>query len=311
MNRIKILLFCLFSIVSVSFASIYNKDSITINADTPNISNQISKNSGSVAANVTTMSSKIPSIKVMNGVTFSSNTTNVSGTILNNENGILQIGDNVKFLYNTAFESGGAIYNLNLTTVTTIGNNVNFSSNTATNVGGAIYSIGNLEIGNNVIFYGNKFTSTTVDGIDIYGGEVLTGGAIFQNGGSTDIEKQKNLSIGENAQFINNSAYKGGAIYVILSSVTITSATFQNNSANYRGGAIYVFNSTFTIKNGASFSSNTAKNKGGAIYSFDSILNLNVEDGTEVKFKFEIASVYRGEKYNDTAITGIDTASTT
>lgn len=37
-----------------------------------------------------------------------------------------------------------------------------------------------------------------------------------------------------------------------------------------------------------------------------SSLNLTVADGKEAKFKFEIADVYRGEKYNDTAITGID-----
>jgi len=270
MNRIKILLFCLFSMISVSFASIYNEDSVTINT---NILNQISKNSGSVAANVTTASSKIPSITVSSGVSFSNNTTYVSGTILNSVNGILTIGNNVNFSSNTAFESGGAIYNLNLTTITVIGNNVNFSSNAATNAGGAVYSIGNLQIGKNVTFYGNKFTSTTVDDTDIYGAEVLTGGAIFQNGGSVELEKQKWLLIDENANFENNSAYKGGAIYVILSSVTISSnVTFGNNSANYRGGAVYVFNSTFTIQNGASFLSNTAKNKGGAIYAFDSVL---------------------------------------
>jgi len=276
MNRIKILLFCLFSMISVSFASIYNEDSVTINT---NILNQISKNSGSVAANVTTASSKIPSITVSSGVSFSNNTTYVSGTILNSVNGILTIGNNVNFSSNTAFESGGAIYNLNLTTITVIGNNVNFSSNAATNAGGAVYSIGNLQIGKNVTFYGNKFTSTTVDDTDIYGAEVLTGGAIFQNGGSVELEKQKWLLIDENANFENNSAYKGGAIYVILSSVTISSnVTFGNNSANYRGGAVYVFNSTFTIQNGASFLSNTAKNKGGAIYAFDSVLNLNAVD---------------------------------
>lgn len=37
-----------------------------------------------------------------------------------------------------------------------------------------------------------------------------------------------------------------------------------------------------------------------------SSLNLKVKNGEEAKFKFEIVSVYKGEKYEDTAITGIE-----
>ena len=288
MKRIKIFIYslivCLFSFVSVSFASIYNEDSIVI-TNTPNITtNQISTKSGSVVANVTTMSSKIPTIIVENGVVFSTNTTYGSGTILNSVNGILKVGDNVNFSFNAAFESGGAIYNLNLTSVTVIGNGVSFSTNTATNAGGAIYNKGNLKIGDNVNFYGNKFTNTTVNGIYVDGEEILLGGAIYHDGGSVEIAKQKWLSIGENASFLNNTAYKGGAIYAVLSSVTIGSnVDFENNSTNYRGGAVYVFRSTFTLEDGASFLSNSARDKGGAIYAFDSVLNLNAVD-KEIKF---------------------------
>ena len=282
MKRIKfllcLLLLFLSAVVSMIFASIYNEGDIIIYGSMP-VSNQTSEKSGSVVANITTMSHKIPSIIVSSNVKFSYNTTYVSGTILNSEDGILTIGANVKFSSNTAFESGGAIYNLNLTSVTIIGDNVDFSSNTATNAGGAIYSIGNLEIRDNVTFYGNKYTSASVKGMNIYGVEVLTGGAIYQNGGSIETERQKYLSIGKTAKFDSNAAYKGGAIYVILSSVTMnSSATFKNNSANYRGGAVYLFKSTFTVKDGVDFSSNSATNRGGAIYSFDSILNFNAKD---------------------------------
>ncbi|WP_413853050.1 autotransporter domain-containing protein [Candidatus Ruminimicrobium bovinum] len=299
MNKIKIFILLVFTVLCITvlpaFSSIRNKDNLIIDK---NVSNQTYSESGSVAANITTMSSKIPTITVTNKVTLSNNTTYVSGTILNSEDGILKIGQEIKFLSNTAFESGGAIYNLNLTSVTIIGQGSNFSSNTATNAGGAIYSIGNLQIGNNVEFYGNKYTSTTaiIDGKTIYGyGEnILTGGAIYQNGNSgNDDRKQKWILIGTDVEFSSNSAYKGGAMYVILSSVTVSSnVAFKNNSANRNGGAVYVFKTTFTIEDGANFSSNIATNKGGAIYAFDSILNLNA---ISKKIEFSGNSVTSGK----------------
>ena len=78
----------------------------------------------------------------------------------------------------------------------------------------------------------------------------------------------------ENNYFVQNgilsysSIYRGGALYVTSSTVSISDCRFQNNYAN-NGGAIYVALSHITI-NGSIFNYNRAHTYGGGIFSYSS-----------------------------------------
>ncbi len=61
-----------------------------------------------------------------------------------------------------------------------------------------------------------------------------------------------------NAEFVSNSATRGGAVYLSGASITIINSHFSNNAARTTGGAMYSENqSALTVLN-TTFSSNTA-----------------------------------------------------
>ena len=92
------------------------------------------------------------------------------------------------------------------------------------------------------------------------------------HGAAVVAELVTNLTI-SNGLFQNNTnlnGFKGGALAVVFSSLTVSRTTFESNSASY-GGGVYIRNSVANF-NGNSFISNSGRINGGAVF-VDSGLN--------------------------------------
>ena len=80
-----------------------------------------------------------------------------------------------------------------------------------------------------------------------------------------------NFTISGNVTFRNSIDLYGGAVYLHMSTLNITSGSnvaFINNTALVQGGAVYMSSSTFYISPNAKLTlvNNSAQDKGGAIY---------------------------------------------
>lgn len=161
--------------------------------------------------------------------------------------------DNVNFSDNSSVTRGGAIYNGD--TNITINGKGEFSGNTS-KTGGAVY---NLDTTGNTKFTtgtDSTFTSNSATG---------NGGAIANFDGV--------VNVGQNNEFSNNTAQKGGAIYNSnwqKTAVTNISGgtTFSNNEATDKGGAIYNSGSVKmdTTAGDITFTNNSSANGGSDAY---------------------------------------------
>lgn len=204
---------------------------------------------------------------------------------------------------------GGAIYNY-ATAETTIKSGTVFDGNKSTyGHGSAVYTFNGLTIEDKVEFKNNHAnwggalaveltdtssmpapTNTTVKIGENVLFEKNTSGA----GGAAIVNTNGKIEIADGAQFIGNkSGAGGGAIYNtkdnvdgVDSTISLGSATFENNSTTGNGGAIYNDDkSTVTITGKTTFSGNAATGKGGAIANAaDSTITLDTTDGN-ITFK--------------------------
>ena len=222
----------------------------------------------------------------------------------NPDSGRLSIGNNVKFIGNSAAFDGGGIDALG---TIVIGNNAIITNNTAGVKGGFISNYSPLTVGTSA-----QFKANTAD----------RGGAVFNWG--------ENSSIGEGAVFTANRATRyGGAIANMYDyektdvlphldiSITLNGATFGDgtaanaNTANY-GGAI-ANTETLRINGGTTFNYNHAL-EGAAIYNFSSqdsngVLYLNADDG-DITFRNNISTNNKGGAiYNDNIVNFAGTGS--
>jgi predicted outer membrane repeat protein len=216
-------------------------------------------------------------------VTFSKGT--ISGCTANN-GGAVGIASNASFVM-----QGGTI-----------------SENSASNGGGAIY----LDSG-----YGNNLTITggTISGnhssyygggiYEIKGQVIVSGGTIennvaVRNGGGI-MCCYGTLTVSGEAQFLNNTAAAGGAIYM-QKTLTVSGGYFKGNQATNNGGAICIttgYNTTGTATvEGGIFLENSA-NYGGAIYCN---CTLSVS-GESVKITGNTASKSGGAIYAASTVT--------
>lgn len=177
------------------------------------------------------------------GISFSNNNASVMAGAIENFRGNVTIGNNNKFIGNTITSpndstqpgqprNGAAIANWG---VLNIGDNVLFQNNVTTNkvstvssgitsYGGAIYnkkadaSVGQITIGNNARFIGNKVLGNS-------GSSYSNGGAIYNYMGT--------ITIGANSLFSGNQALgNGGAINNEGGTMTIgAGAVFKDNAA--------------------------------------------------------------------------------
>ncbi|NWJ48722.1 MAG: hypothetical protein HXX08_22925 [Chloroflexi bacterium] len=211
---------------------------------------------------------------------------------------------------NSAISDGGAIYNVGGTVTVT---NSSLYNNSATS-GGAIcnsllmgldlvnkttyykistFTLSNSSLYNNSATYGGaicNFASTvTVTNSSLYNNSATYGGAIYNIG-----RRGSNFTFGRfiygiidvtNSSLYNNSATYGGAIYNDeFSTVTVTSATFLDNTAagTVNGGSIYtngVNDGTVTLRNSLLQGSNICYNNTGGILT-DGGYNLESSTGS-------------------------------
>ena len=165
------------------------------------------------------------------------------------ENGVISIGVKAKvaFMNNVAMYTGGAIWMRNGMMVINSNANLNFSNNSA--------------FGGGAVFLQNTTILLDTNAVHIY--DNRSGGAIY------------GIKYGSSVVFITNTArLQGGGIYIGARSSIIVDKFAKlllfNNSA-FQGGALYVIPSSFAIKVGyqssVQFINNTAFDVGGAVYS--------------------------------------------
>ena len=189
----------------------------------------------------------------------------------------------------------GAIYNLGNITLTgnTLFIN-NTASGNSIIYGGAIYNKGNITSIGNTTFNNNKVIAVTAgSGGSIYS---LSGVLIFEgnntfnnneattNGGAIQLPTSNTkLILNNNTIFSNNKAYEsGGAMSIVTALFEINgNITFRNNSAD-KGGALYLVGSKYIPRKynivNAIFLDNKAFIEGGAIYT--NYINLTLENNT-------------------------------
>ena len=242
-------------------------------------------------------------LTVTAGSNFENNHSTITGSAISNYADKLVIGDNVSFKNNVSLievDDGsmnqmGTIYSEGTASrqnIINIGDNVVFEGNKA-GAGAGIYLYGNnnVTIGDNAQFVGNE-TQKTLNDTSIGGGGgaiSLVGGAsngqskislgdnvVFEGntaayGGAVNVNNDNSqFVIGENAQFIDNSATGtsgyGGAIYSAGNLEIAQGAVFNGNKSDVFGGAICNMNGTVSEINNAVFEGNSSK-YGGAIVS--------------------------------------------
>ena len=218
---------------------------------------------------------------------------------------------------------GGAIYNYT-TADTTIKSGTVFEKNESTyGHGSAVYTFNGMTIEDGVQFKNNHANwggalavelrkSDTMpmpenDTVTI-GKNVLFKGNTSGAGGAAIVNTNGNITIENGAKFIENeSGAGGGAIYNtkdnaagVDSTISLGSATFENNSTTGDGGAIYNDDkSTVTITGETTFSGNAAKGKGGAISNAaDSVIALDTAKGN-ITFTGNTTGAEGAEVLND------------
>jgi predicted outer membrane repeat protein len=122
-------------------------------------------------------------------------------------------------------------------------------------------------------------------GMYIYNGSPVIANCSFENnvagafGGGALVEGSDDPSVGPTftgCSFANNTAWRGGAISLRATSMSVTNSTFTENTAASGGGAISSESSDYSVQ-GCSFTSNNS-DQGGAIY--DTVSNVEVSAST-------------------------------
>ena len=204
-------------------------------------------------------------IKIINIKTR--NTKSLGGSALSVINSTIKLSGSNIFSYNLAYQyGGGAFYSSDHSTISLSGKNL-FEGNYARISGGAIFLTSNteLKIGGTAYFLHNKakygnggaisllnncVLSLESDGnlyfiknsAEIFGGAVfmrisnahIQGQMIFQNntstGGAFGVSTFCKVMCNGKMLFINNSAERGGGIYLTVGSqMTLSGAKFENN----------------------------------------------------------------------------------
>ncbi len=161
-------------------------------------------------------------------------------------------------------------------------NNSIIDKNTATQ-GGALYLAGGSTVDlNNTQITDNAATSQ--------------GGAAYVISSTLNVNKDSVIS--------DNSAASAGAIYAnvdkkddgsyVESTINVTDAKIENNTATNHGGAIYTTNSTLNINDKSVVKNNTAGKNGGAIYLVHTTANVS---GADTKITNNSAQEHGGAFY--------------
>lgn len=240
-----------------------------------NITNCMFKNNSAVSGGVIYIRYNTESLGLLNSIFHNSSFYGNNAKI---EGGVLYIADartNCLFKNNSA-DSGGAIH-INYTEGLGLFNSSfldsTFQDNHAKLEGGALYII-NARV--SIIDCQFKTNSAKSGGsiyIDYYTVSIFIYNSYFQNnhakdkGGALCIANAMTSII--KCQFEHNSAYSGGAIYIVntIKSSHIFNSTCVANKAEDDGGAIYCKNVAMVyIEQGSSISNSAANANGGFAY---------------------------------------------
>ena len=192
----------------------------------------------------------INNIEISNSKLYSNNAGN-GGAIY--AEGQVKINQSELF-DNIATMNGGAIYAINYCEIVDCIIGAENAANKAQK-GAGVYTVNNLKVCSS-----DSGIATFISYNETY--ENGLGAAIYAEGISSEI----NIDI-DYAQFENNLAYNGAAIYVVnYANVTIDESVFNNNIAGNNGGAIFFNSATNSLQTSNNeFNLNTALN-GGALY---------------------------------------------
>ena len=248
---------------------------------------------------------------ISEGSTFNSNISTQHGGALYFDTRVIPvIGDNVTFEGNKANKKGGAVYvNVGNSYKATLGDNVKFIENTAENGGAISANFGSIDLGTNALFKENSAEMLggavhyTAGNSSTTGGGLILGSSTFKDNSAVDggavyyksTRTAETFDIGNGVKFEGNHASRaGGAIAFDTAStqtVNINGATFDGNYSDVTGGAIVSYDGaafTLNVNENSTFTNNYTDAEGGAIVS-DSILNVtsaeyskNYTTGTEI-----------------------------
>ncbi len=216
---------------------------------------------------------------VIDGFTIRNGLTSGDGSGIYSTSNSVKIV-NCKILSNQA-NNGGGIY---ISGDSSIVENCGILSNTATANGGGVCLDGTGSTMNNCKIESNT-ASTDGGGAYITGltlplsGNYISGNMASNNGGGIYVSTR--YCVFSNDTFINNSAMKGGGIYVAPSnkqdSLVIDSAVVTNNMATSSGGGIYISytkasgstNFRCRIENNEISGNTVSSGSGGGIFIYD------------------------------------------
>ncbi|MBR3627306.1 MAG: hypothetical protein IKN42_00500, partial [Elusimicrobia bacterium] len=305
--------------------AISNDGDMTIGTDAHFYHNESTTDSGAIG--IWSGQTKIATLTIGDRALFDFNKSKDAGAVYNKAKSITEIGENARFISNTATNTAGAIRNADSASLT-IKDGALFEYNTVTDntgKGGAIYNEGTnvnktkVNLGS-VIFNENSATGNKGEAGAIYNKNAtltISKGAVFSTNTAGDyggaIENTDNavMSIGDPAitdpeitiNFIYNSASRGGAVDNYKNS-TITignNVDFSSNTAILAGAAIFnETGSTITIGNNVNFHYNTVTTGdnhygGGAIWNND---NSTITIGNNVTFSSNASNTFGGAIHN-------------
>lgn len=270
--------------------AIFNGGTTIIGDWTEFVGNSADVAGGAISNNTSPADYETASLQIKDNVLFQDNSSKMGGAIFNQRD-VMTIGDDVKFIGNSATStdpdgtggnastgdagSGGAIMNQadagNQTKVT-IGSNAYFEKNSAARSGGAIANYAWTDI---VAHKNNAPTENVVltigEGAVFYSNNaVVQGGAIY-NDGKLELGK---TTFDNNAVTGKTSSSQGGAIYNAGKMSVGADSSFTNNEA-WIGGAISNNGSSASldIGNSVTFENNQAQ-WAGAIFNQNSALTI-------------------------------------
>ena len=222
---------------------------------------------------------------------ISNSANNQGGAVYSDANVTISNSAQVHFQGNHAIGNGGAIASVQYVTITA--GSVKFINNSAYH-GGAIGCGGGVTIANNAQVglqgrgIGGAITSTKAGTVQFINNSAIQGGAVDSDGNVTmaqntqvffhenhvlaiggAIYSAQHVTIAGSVQFINNSAYQGGAFACSGGVTTANNAHvfFQRNHAMDMGGAIFSAQQV-TIAGSVHCIENSAR-QGGAVNSDD------------------------------------------
>ena len=291
---------------------------VNMNGDTTFTYNSAVDGGGIYAFSHTTVNMK-------ENTTFIHNSAYNGGGIYASYYTTVNMKENTTFTHNSAATSGGGVFAEGYTTVN-MNENTNFIHNSAASAGGGINAQSHtiLNMTGTSIFISNfgrdggGILATQNSAIYLKGNNSFRRNRAGNHGGGISMEVSSTLTIHEDsiltfpdsANFVSNSARRGGAIYSSSSEIKVSAiCKISNNSAHLDGGGVYSDHSTLWFGNSClnnltcspsstSFVSNSAR-RGGAIHSIFSEIKLS---SAVSKISNNSAQLDGGGVYSDSSI---------